>query len=234
MTETMMPGQRAPVVVGFTWTSSGRSALAWALREAAYQHRPVRVVHAVDPDGPDCADVAVVRAALAALVAAATNLGRLNVNTSSHVVTGAVADALAQESRAAAMLVLGRGAARRLTDPVWTRALAQVGCPIAIVRGPARVPDRRPVLVAVDGRTPVRASTDEEALREAEFRGVARFAVTGPSAAADVDRGRLSDAQLVVAELRWDEGDGLNRSLRWVVDDATMCPLLFVPEQART
>jgi nucleotide-binding universal stress UspA family protein len=109
----------APILVAYNWSPGGRAALAWALREGAYRRHPVRVIHVVEPGSQIAPDVVDARGQLSRVMAEATNLGRVNVNTSSDVVAGSLADHVIRESRSADLLVLGAGAARRYNDPVW-------------------------------------------------------------------------------------------------------------------
>jgi hypothetical protein len=226
-----MPKPTTPILVAYTWSPGGRSALAWALREGAYRHHPVRVIHVIEIDSPIATNAADARGRLGCVMAEATNLGRVNVSTSSAILEGSLSDHLIRESRAADLLVFGPGAAHRYNDPAWTPIWAGVRCPVAIVRGPARVPDRRPVLVAVTDNSPVPRRTNDEAVTEAHLRDVGLFAVLpGPPAGG---QSRACRSQLVVADLPRQPagraGDGDN-TLRWVLDQMTQCPVLLVPE----
>jgi len=244
-----MNGPVAPILVAYTWSPGGRAGLAWALAEGAYRRRPVRVVHVIDPagsvaDGPARSDQAEVRRRLAAVVAQATNLGRVNVNTSVGVLAGALADQLVRESVRADVLVLGPGAALRYEDPVWARLWDEVACPVAIVRGSARVPDRRPVVVAVAGRGGSshgtgRPRANDEAAREAALRDVGLFAARADLARLDDPAGAdrrpavvidPCPGQLVVTELPRAGTAAAPDELRWVLDYAAQCPLLLVPD----
>lgn len=215
----------SPVVVAYDWTSGGRRALAWGLREGACRHRPVRVVHVIDPSDPAAPDRTTARRMLGRVIAEATDSGRANVSVVGEVLQGDLAEHLCRESRAAELLVVGPGAARRFTEPVWMRVWAEAACPVALVRGPTHVPDRRPVLVAVDGSTPTHTRTSDEAYHEALLHDVGLFAVTP-------EPGAGWHAQLVVTDLPR-EGDGEPRprseDLRRVLASTPECPLLLVP-----
>ena len=220
----------APILVAYNWSPGGRMALAWALREGAYRRRPVRVIHVLELDNPIAPNPADARGQLGSVLAEATNLGRVNVSASSDVLEGTLADHLIRESRTADLLVVGPGAARRYDDPAWAQIWASVRCPVAIARGRTRVPDRRPVLVAVAEQSQVCARTNDEAAHEADLRDVGLFAVlAGPL---DVTEPRVCRAQLVVADLprqltgKTVDCDG---TLRWVLDQTTQCPALLVP-----
>jgi hypothetical protein len=203
-------------------------ALAWALREGAYRRQPVRVIHVVEPDNPAAMNPIAARLRLASVMAQATNLGRVNVRTSADVLEGSLADRLIGESSRADLLVFGHGAARRFDDPAWAPIWARVVCPITIARGRMRVPDRRPVLVAVSQRPRALTRTGDEAVHEADLRDVGLFAL--PSGSTD-SQPWLGHAQLVVADLPQEPYD---RALQWVVDHTAECPLLLVPgAQAR-
>jgi hypothetical protein len=223
----------APILVAYTWSPGGRAALAWALAEGAYRRRPVRVVHVIDPP-PPVPGSSDVRRRLAAIVAQATNFGRVNVSTSLDVLAGALADELVRASARADVLVLGPGAARRYEDPAWAPVWDEVACPIAIVRGPARVPDRRPVVVAVaTGGRSGRPRANDEAAREAALRDVGLFAARADLAGPDRRTSVAIDpcpGQLVVTELPRAGTAAAPDELRWVLDYAAHCPLLLVPD----
>jgi nucleotide-binding universal stress UspA family protein len=221
----------APILVAYNWSPGGRAALAWALGEGAYRHQPVRVIHVIEPDSPLAPELADMGGQLGGVMAEATNLGRVNVCTSSAVLEGSLSDHLIRESRAADLVVFGSGAAHRYNDPAWAYVWAQVSCPVAIVRGRARVPDRRPVLVAVAERSPARRRTQDEAAHEAELRDVGLFAVLPGPPAVTESRGRRS--QLVVADLPRQIAEHASddeSTLRWVLDQMTQCPVLLVPD----
>jgi hypothetical protein len=199
-----MRGPIAPILVAYTWSSGGRMALAWALREGGYRHQPVRVIHVVEHDSPTALNPTDARRRLASVMAQATNLGRVNVRTSADVLEGSLAD--------------------RFDDPAWSQIWARVACPITIARGRMRVPDRRPVLVAVGERPRAFARTNDEAAHEADLRDVGLFALL--SGSTDVSQPRMDHAQLVVADLPQEPRDN---TLQWVVDHTPECPLLLVP-----
>jgi hypothetical protein len=220
-----MRGPITPILVAFTWSPGSRRALAWAMREGAYRHRPVRLIHVVEPEHATA--MAQARRRLASVLAEATNLGRVNIATSMAVLDGALADRLIEESSRADLLVFGPGAARRFDDPAWARIWARVACPITIVRGRMRVPDRRPVLVAVGRRPRAVTRTNDEALHEADLRDVGLFALMS-----EVSRSRTGPAQLVVADLPQQPAEETvpsDSTLRWVLNQAPDCPLLLVP-----
>jgi nucleotide-binding universal stress UspA family protein len=219
-----MRGPIAPILVAYTWSSGGRMALAWALREGGYRHQPVRVIHVVEHDSPTALNPTDARRRLASVMAQATNLGRVNVRTSADVLEGSLADRLIGVSSWADLLVFGHGAARRFDDPAWSQIWARVACPITIARGRMRVPDRRPVLVAVGERPRAFARTNDEAAHEADLRDVGLFALL--SGSTDVSQPRMDHAQLVVADLPQEPRDN---TLQWVVDHTPECPLLLVP-----
>jgi nucleotide-binding universal stress UspA family protein len=209
-----------PILVAYSWSTDARMALAWALLEGAYRHQPVRVIHVVEPDNRVAMDPTIARRRLASVMAEATNLGRVNIRASADVVEGTLADCLIGESSAADLLVFGAGAARRFEDPAWAPIWARVACPITIARGRMRIPDRRPVLLAVGGRP----RAYDNAVHEADLRDVGLLAVMNGSTAAA--QPLMGHAQLVVADM---PPVSLDNSLRWVMDHTSECPLLLVP-----
>jgi len=229
-----MQGPIAPILVAYSWSPGGRAALAWALREGAYRHQPVRVIHVVEPENPTTMDLTIARRRLASVLAEATNLGRINVLTTGDVLQGTLADRLIGESRGADLLVLGAGAARRFEDPAWKQIWSRVMCPITIARGRVRVPDRRPVLVAVSDQSHALTRTNDEAVHEADLRDVGLFAVLAGTA--EVAERRIGRAQLVVTDLpRQLAGDAVppDTALRWVLGQAPQCPVLLVPSREK-
>jgi nucleotide-binding universal stress UspA family protein len=229
-----MQGRIAPILVAYSWSPGGRAALAWALREGAYRHQPVRVIHVVEPDNPTATDPTNARGRLASVLAEATNLGRINVLTTGDVLQGTLADRLIGESRGADLLVLGAGAARRFEDPAWRQIWSRVMCPITIARGSVRVPDRRPVLVAVSDQSRALTRTTDEAAHEADLRDVGVFAVL--AGAAEVAGGQIGGAQLVVTDLPRQlagEAGPRDNALRWVLGQGPQCPVLLVPNLER-
>jgi hypothetical protein len=178
------------------------------------------VIHIVEPDKPEAMDPRLARRRLASVLAEATNLGRVNVRASADVLQGTLADRLIDESLGADLMVFGAGAARRFEDPAWAQIWSRVVCPITIARGRMRIPDRRPVLVAVGERH----RAYDEAVHEADLRDVGLFAIlSGSTGAAEPWMGH---AQLVVVDLPQVPFDD---SLQRVVDQAPECPLLLVP-----
>lgn len=150
-----------PVVVGVDGSESALRAVAWAAAEAARRHTALRLVAAFSWQ-PDDAMVRYVvgdeyrqdleareRAKLDAAVAAAGN----GVEVITELVAGAPVDVLAEESRAAQMLVLGHrglgGFAELLLGSVAVTLAAKGACPVVVVRGGEN--EAGPVVVGVDG-----------------------------------------------------------------------------------
>ncbi|MBB3082451.1 universal stress protein [Geodermatophilus sabuli] len=164
---------RSPVVVGIGAGGPGGDALDWGAAEAAARGSPLRLVHAVptrlvvDPwglappgDGPRSAGP---------LVEAALRRARTvapDVEVSGHVLLGGPAAVLAQQSRAAALLVLGDGREAG-SGGGWpagvlrARLATRSACPVVVVRTRPPVPEAPTaprVVVGVDaGRSCVAA-----------------------------------------------------------------------------
>lgn len=161
-------GLRAPVVVAVGHGIARSDALDWAAAEAAARGSPLRVVHAfpcrlaIDPygllpaiDGPPTAPAVaeeLVRAALEQARSVAPD-----VELSGSVCAGAPVRVLLEQSRHAALLVLGgRGVdTRKGPRPgvTFARMAARARCPVVLIRSRLRVrsgPSRPRVVVGVD------------------------------------------------------------------------------------
>ncbi|MGS2616805.1 universal stress protein [Micromonospora sp. LZ34] len=154
----------APVVVGVDGSAAALDAVRVASREAAYRHRPLRVVHAfiwpltgapLTP-GPGAPAGAGLRNQAERYVAeAVAEASRVSpeVPVTGEVVDGAPTPVLLDESREAALVVLGHrglgGLAGLLIGSVTVQVSARAQCPVLVVRGEPRADG--PVVVGVDG-----------------------------------------------------------------------------------
>jgi len=144
--------ERRPVVVGVDGSDSARHAADWAADVAAAWGVPLRLLHATPGPGPrEDGDPRWLRE----LCDAAERAGVEEVDR--RIVTGPVADELIEQSRAAAMVVVGSyGEGARSGMLAGSTALALVdggGCPVAVIRGTAPQvppPRRGPVVVGMD------------------------------------------------------------------------------------
>ncbi|RSM49344.1 universal stress protein UspA [Actinoplanes sp. ATCC 53533] len=176
----------APVVVGVDGSRRSLDAVETAAAEAALRHRPLRIVHAfgwpslgtpVTPGlaGPslrafrDQADeIAHEASLLAAKVAPDTSI-------TAQVLDGGPGYVLRDESRQAALLVLGDrglgGFSELLIGSVAVQTATHGACPVLVVRGERR--SAGPIVVGVDGSAAsVRAldfAVEEAALRGTEL-----------------------------------------------------------------
>jgi nucleotide-binding universal stress UspA family protein len=181
-----------PVVVGVDGSDASLAAVDLAVRMAVERHRPLRVVHAfvwssldLPPEGRlhDEAERVVRQAE-----AYAHGLDP-QVRVASEVVVGGAAEVLIQQSREAAMVVLGDrgrgGFGSLLLGSVAVQVTAHAVGPVAVARGEPRRDG--PVVVGVDG-SPVSAAAiafaaDEAALRKTNLVAVHAWAQpvsTGP------------------------------------------------------
>lgn len=187
---------RAPVVVGVDGSPRSLDAVETAAAEAALRHRPLRIVHALvwpvpgTPVTPGLAgsslrafrDQADEIVHEAALIAAKIAPG---ISVTTQVVNGGPGHVLRDQSRQAAVLVLGDrgfgGFSELLVGSVAVQTATHGACPVLVVRG-----DRHgvgPIVVGVDGSA---ASTQalDFAVEEAVLRGaelVALHVWTGSS-----------------------------------------------------
>jgi len=171
------------VVVGVDGSEPATLALAWGVRQAALEGRPVTVVHAcgLPSATTDLANVAadeqgllsvgrsVARGAVQAARAAPRTVGVRSV-----VTMGNPAPALVEASEYADLLVVGargRGSvSRALLGSVSAAVARESECPVIVVRAPEPAPDAvLPVVCGVDG-TPVSSAAVECAFRMASVR----------------------------------------------------------------
>jgi nucleotide-binding universal stress UspA family protein len=190
---TTDPG--APVVVGVDGSEQSRLAVRAAAREAAWRHRPLRVVHAFawpllrasvapSPGGPVEVGLREDAERMVREATAAASQREPDLAVSGEVVTGAVSQVLLDESQRAAIMVLGSrglgGFTGLLVGSVTVQVAEHASCPVLVVRHSE--PTDGPVVVGVDGspisEQAVGFAAEEAALRSAEL--VAVHAWTGP------------------------------------------------------
>ncbi|MFG3712606.1 universal stress protein [Micromonospora sp. NPDC047730] len=179
----------APVVVGVDGSAAALDAVRAAAREAAQRQRPLRVVHAfiwpltrvpVDPvpGAPTGAGLRNQAERYVAEAVAEAGKAAPEVAVTGAVVDGAATPVLLDESRDAALVVLGHrglgGFAGLLIGSVTVQVSAHALCPVLVVRGEPRADG--PVVVGVDGS----ANSTEAvafAFEEASHRGAPLLAV---------------------------------------------------------
>ncbi|MFG3421622.1 universal stress protein [Micromonospora sp. NPDC049460] len=179
----------APVVVGVDGSAAALDAVRAAAREAAQRQRPLRVVHAfiwpltrvpVDPvpGAPTGAGLRNQAERYVAEAVAEAGKAAPEVAVTGAVVDGAATPVLLDESRDAALVVLGHrglgGFAGLLIGSVTVQVSAHALCPVLVVRGEPRADG--PVVVGVDGS----ANSTEAvafAFEEASRRGAPLLAV---------------------------------------------------------
>ncbi|MEU4643482.1 universal stress protein [Micromonospora sp. NPDC023814] len=185
----MTSNTRAPVVVGVDGSAAALDAVRVAAREAAQRQCPLRVVHAfiwpltrvpVDPVPGAPAGAGLRNQAERYVAEAVAEAGKAapEVAVTGAVVDGAATPVLLDESRDAALVVLGHrglgGFAGLLIGSVTVQVSAHALCPVLVVRGEPRADG--PVVVGVDGS----ANSTEAvafAFEEASHRGAPLLAV---------------------------------------------------------
>lgn len=183
-----------PIVVGVDGSSASKVAVDWAARSAAMRRVPLKLVNALNPpvvmtfpevpmpagylqwqqeEGRKVLDAALVTAAAAAQ----------DVEVSTELVSGPSVPSLVEESKNAALIVVGcrgRGAlARGLLGSVSTGLVHHAFCPVAIIHDEDPLmphPSQAPVVVGLDG-SPASEKAVGIAFEEASFRGVDLVAV---------------------------------------------------------
>jgi nucleotide-binding universal stress UspA family protein len=216
------------VVVGYDQSPSGDRALAQAGREAAWRDASVTVVNAfhwvpVPHPGiyfPMDVETSMKDAAEDTASAGVAWLRRSypGMTVDSAVIAGPAADALAEASRDADLLVLGNrgrgGFTGLLLGSVSMRALTLASCPTMIVRGTSRDPVGT-VVLALDCEDPGEELMDfaftEASLRKARLRVVTAWdpGLTGVKEVA-ADDGLLQAKAHALADIRTDLERRLN------------------------
>ena len=175
-----------PVVVGLDGSASAHAAFAHGAWEANRRGVPLRLVHAQLPTyGLDPVDRRHGHAVLAECeLKAHMAFPRLTVSAS--LVSGSPAGALVDESRDAALVVVGSrglgGFEGLLLGSVGTQLAAHSRCPVIVIRPtgePGNLgvgPPRRPVVIGVDG-VPESESALAFAFDQASARGVPLIAL---------------------------------------------------------
>jgi nucleotide-binding universal stress UspA family protein len=178
----------ARIVVGYDASASARTAVGWAAEEAARRGLPLSVVYAADYTGlvggpismsPALPGVSVDEAKrIAEGGAELARARRSDVEVLATTFAGSASTVLIEESRAAAIVVVGtRGhgdVAGVLLGSVASRVAAHAQCPVVVVRGEDLVVAGadRPVVVGVDG-SPAAGVALETAVARATDAGAA-------------------------------------------------------------
>lgn len=182
-------GTGAPVVVGVDGSEQSRQAVRLAAREAAWRHRPLRVVHAFiwpllraplgpSPAGPPEGGLRQQAERVIAEAVAEAQRSQPDVPVTGEVVDGQATVVLLRESREAELMVVGDrglgGFTGLLLGAVAVQVVEHAPCPVLVARGE----DRRegPVLVGVDG-SPLSEPAIGFAMEEAAWRGTKVVAV---------------------------------------------------------
>lgn len=151
-----------PVLVGYDGSVAGRAAVLVAAGEAASAHRPLQIVHVVEPGELHLTMSGrrrVERFEAEGLLVDAIDIGRLVLPERAihaELALGGPAAVLLRLSRGADIVVVGRGGAGILGDPLGSVALALAtgaACPAVIVPSLSAAGPMRGgvVVVGVDG-----------------------------------------------------------------------------------
>ncbi|WP_020551703.1 universal stress protein [Embleya scabrispora] len=212
-----------PIVVGVEHTDAGRLAMVWAADEAARRALPLRLVHALD--WPADADRnpelnphrqtwserfrdAGLRALDEARDLVVTRHPGLSVNA--VLADGTPVAALREQSRDAAMIVLGSRRLSTATELLTTGGIAvpvtaHARCPVVVVREPEHTGAEPPtIVVAVDGarrsEPAVAYAFDEAARRGATIVAVNVRQLSGGLVAGLRMREEMQEGRLALAE----------------------------------
>ncbi|MFC4376154.1 universal stress protein [Nocardia halotolerans] len=247
---TAMPA--GAVVVGVDGSAHALSAVRWAAEEAALQHAPLHLVHAIGTGwdlGPRLGVVSLRNQAYhdegAAALAAAELVARRTaepgtLDVSIDLAWPAPAPVLAKKSRTARRLVVGsRGMDafdRALLGSVSSALVRRSVCPIVVIPA-ADPPSRdRPVVVGVDGSAAsvraVEVAFEEAATRDVEVVAVLAWTAPGTGAA---DLETAEHAQAVLSECLAGHAEKYPqvRVRRVVAEDAPARRLLQESENAQ-
>jgi len=177
------------IVVGVDGSASSLDAVDLAARQARLRGVPLRVVLAFvwpylgaplgpSPDGPPERGLQHDAERLLAQALERARAAAPDLDVDGEIVAGVTAGVLVEESRAAAMIVLGDrglgGFTGLLVGSVAVQLAAHAHCPVLVVRG--RPQATGPVVLGVDG-SPAAASAVTEAFEEASVRGAELVAV---------------------------------------------------------
>lgn len=154
----------AGVIVGIDGSEQALSAVRAAATEASHRNVPLRIVHAfiwpslhvdVGPVAGDLPGTGLRHHAEDLLAEAATEAEKLapRVPVTTALLDGAATPVLLEESRRAALLVLGDrglgGVSGLIVGSIAVHAAAHAECPVLVIRGAE--PTGGPVVVCVDG-----------------------------------------------------------------------------------
>jgi nucleotide-binding universal stress UspA family protein len=158
-----------PVTVGVDGSPAARQAARWAAVEAEMLHAALEVVAIGDRDAAAAATDGLAAARAAATVPAGATTRR-----------GDPVSVLVEESARSRLVVVGNrrpGPLRGVfSGSVSAAVAARARCPVAVVRGPDRTRDDRPVVLGVDG-TPAGEAAIGYAFEAADRRAVPLIAV---------------------------------------------------------
>jgi nucleotide-binding universal stress UspA family protein len=184
------PRPDGAVVVGVDGSDEGAAALRWAADEAASRRLPLHVVHGFlwpltgmylgpSPEGPEGGGLAAQAETLLADSAAQARAMCPELAVSTELVVAAPAPILVEQSRTAALVVVGHrglgGFTGLLVGSVGIQVGAHAYCPVVVVRGDeadgvVRSTHWRRIMVGTDG-SPGADAAIGFAFEEASLRG---------------------------------------------------------------
>ena len=190
MTTPNTAAPSSPIIVGVDGSDTSRLAVAWAAREAAARHRPLRILHAflwpmIDshlvplPAGPADGGLRHLAEEMLAEAAAEARAIAPGVDVTTELAVCAPAARLIAESSEAAMIVVGNrglgGFTGLLIGSVGIQVSAHAHCPVVVIRAGSADevagPAAGQVVAGVDGSDRSEATLDF-AFEEASLRGV--------------------------------------------------------------
>jgi nucleotide-binding universal stress UspA family protein len=176
----------SPIVVGVDGSAPSAVALEWAAREAAMRERPLRILHAFvwpatgayvgpSPEGPPDGGLRNLAEEMLTDSAARARSIAPGIEVSTELAVSAPAARLVEESRDAAIVVVGSRGLGGFTGLVLGSVGVQVSshahCPVVVVRsGAPGDPVGGPVVAGVDGSEST-AEVLSFAFEEAALRG---------------------------------------------------------------
>ncbi|GGV40801.1 hypothetical protein GCM10010182_76780 [Actinomadura cremea] len=204
-----------PVVVGVDGSECSNRALDWAAGEAARRHRPLKLVHILDPwprripmfAPPEAVErMAIIGHRVLDVAVEHVRRDGLELETTTRLIVDHTSDALEEEAGNAFELVLGNrgygGFAGMLLGSTGLRMAARTPVPLIIVRGDTV--DRGDVVVGIDlakgEKTTLDYAFEAAALRQTRLRVVHAWTLYPPYEGFASERGAIeADARKRVA-----------------------------------
>jgi nucleotide-binding universal stress UspA family protein len=216
----MRSGHRPDVLVGYDGSAEGERALRWGVQEARLRRRRLTICHAWDwpyPEPPiDPAMIGIVQRMAEHVLDKGVRIAQRQapgLEVDKRLVKGPVAGAILHEAVDTELIVIGvHGTGESTESPVGPAVFqvpAHALCPVVVHR--STEPDRRRVVIGVDGSRPSDAALafgfEEAALRGWEVQAI--YGARKPPPEGDIDPVAYTD----VDDVRRCAGNTLERAV---------------------